>query len=120
MPEELKPCPSCGSARICLSEHVGRKVRIMCPDCYMNGPSDITSEAAVAAWNALPRRPIWTDEPPKAEGFYFIKTLTGVIMVDLETDAGAPHGLANRAYGIHQWAGPIEEPLEPENDEGKA
>ena len=60
---ELKPCPACGGTRACVSEHIGSRVRLLCPDCYMTGPA-ATTDAAIAAWNALPRRPRWTNEPP--------------------------------------------------------
>ncbi len=72
MNEELTllPCPACGhpvgiartngiSAAFVICRHIG---------CALSGPIRKTDEAAVAAWNALPRAMTWTNEPPKVPG----------------------------------------------------
>ena len=64
MPEELTllPCPACGHpAGIARANGTGCAF-VMCQHvkCAFSGPIKTTSEAAVAAWNALPRALEWT------------------------------------------------------------
>ena len=75
MSEELTllPCPACGHpAGIARANGTGCAF-VMCQHvkCAFSGPIKTTSEAAVAAWNALPRALEWTDEPPKVPGWYW-------------------------------------------------
>lgn len=69
MSEELTllplPCPACGHpAGIARTNGTGCAF-VMCQHvkCAFSGPIKTTSEAAVAAWNALPRALEWTTEP---------------------------------------------------------
>lgn len=67
MPQELKPCPYCGSAARMVHEEAGDTAFyfVGCSDCGMYGPTEaITPQDAVTAWNALPRALVWTTEPP--------------------------------------------------------
>lgn len=60
MPQELKPCPYCGSATRMVHEEAGDTAFyfVGCSDCGMYGPTEaITFQDAIAAWNALPRTP---------------------------------------------------------------
>lgn len=70
------------------------------------------------------RRPVWQDEMPDEEGFWFIKTRGGEISTriivkrdgDLRVCATSPYefGTALRVYNFHgtKWAGPIPMPVE--------
>lgn len=52
MPNELKPCPFCGSKRIHLvdaSELGNNWVR--CDNCETEGPCHLTEQNAIEAWN---------------------------------------------------------------------
>ena len=120
MSEELTllplPCPACGHpAGIARANGTGCAF-VMCQHvkCAFSGPIKTTSEAAIAAWNALPRSLAWTDEPPKVPGWYWFKDdlfckkggimrITDVWIEELKKTSG-PHD---------QWAGPIPEPREP-------
>lgn len=69
MSEELTllplPCPACGHpAGIARANGTGCAF-VMCQHvkCAFSGPIKTTSEAAVAAWNNLPRALTWTTEP---------------------------------------------------------
>lgn len=63
MSEELKPCPNpkcgCKTPRV-IKEFSGDTefFFVVCPDCSMAGPIEACSrDAAIAAWNSLPRAP---------------------------------------------------------------
>ena len=98
MPEQLKPCPACGSASVQLmtsySPWFTQAFHVLCIDCQMQGPIACSQReedaidiqdleclagstgfeaAAIAAWNALPRALRWTHEPPKVAGWYWRK-----------------------------------------------
>lgn len=51
----LKPCPFCGSAEVCITQHPGAGVPIVyeghCDDCYAEGPSCDSAEDAIERWN---------------------------------------------------------------------
>lgn len=101
MPEELKPCPICGenmNLMVMKNNHpiaADKPYYIQCGNgCLCAGPTaSATADAAITAWNALPRAPhitpndadckgcperrppqpalVWTDEPPKVPGWYW-------------------------------------------------
>lgn len=109
MSEELTllPCPACGhpvgiartngiSAAFVICRHIG---------CALSGPIRKTDEAAVAAWNALPRALTWTNEPPKVPGWYWYKTSSHLGITKFPE-------LCDRTREGWQWAGPIPEPRE--------
>ena len=77
MPGEMKPCPHCGGrARYWDGNPDGSQgVYVFCKECGLRGPltMDMTETAAIAAWNALPRKLRWTKEQPKAPGWYWYK-----------------------------------------------
>lgn len=102
MPEQLKPCPACGSASVQLmtsySPWFTQAFHVLCIDCQMQGPIACSQReedaidiqdleclagstgfeaAAIAAWNALPRALTWTHEPPKVAGWYWWRTSKG-------------------------------------------
>lgn len=114
---ELKPlpCPACGSQNcnfglvenytLGYDEHF-----IECWCCDMQGPYCDTEEAAIAAWNALPRALTWTTEPPTVPGWYWARP-----------DNAHPSADQLIVYYIDpscvpdwmvQWAGPITPPRE--------
>ena len=127
MSEELTllplPCPACGHPAGIVRANGTGCAFVMCQHvkCAFSGPIKITSEAAVAAWNALPRTLTWTDEPPKVPGWYWFKTAYRIHIVSVEHD----HRKVDDLYicvgsvgiwmsNLHgQWAGPIPEPREP-------
>lgn len=115
MPEELTllplPCPACGHpAGIARANGTGCAF-VMCQHvkCAFSGPIKTTSEAAIAAWNALPRALTWTDEPPKVPGWYWYrhKPSRTIAMINIDVDPTEYESLPG------QWAGPIPEPREP-------
>lgn len=70
----------------------------------------------------------WTSEPPTEPGFYFVKwpraSMRVVEITNKLCDNGSHMELFANGYGVHcsvsyfdrrtQWAGPIPEPVEPE------
>ncbi len=127
MPEELTllplPCPACGHpAGIARANGTGCAF-VMCQHvkCAFSGPIKTTSEAAVAAWNALPRALTWTNEPPKVPGWYWFKDEYGIRIAWIKHDSRKMNelyavigGVGNWMSTLHgQWAGPIPEPREP-------
>lgn len=140
MPEQLKPCPACGSDNVeCLvctinaDENQDVHFHIACEACYTSGPIADNGKIAADKWNSLPRRPdyndvdcagcperrrsalTWTTEPPKVPGFYFLKMASGTISMVYLSEADI---MDNDWHGsIGQWvanAGPIHTPREPE------
>lgn len=125
---ELKPlpCPACGSENIHVASTRAMYV-IACYDCSMAGPCSDAQEAAIPAWNSLPRALTWTTEPPKVEGFYWWKCEQeqpdAPLMVHADFFEGEFHYMFIYEDGpcFHEcdkchWAGPIPipMPLEPE------
>ena len=127
MPEVILPCPACGaveneSDKFGLSYRLG--VQIVCHKCGMYGP--VAAEdfnEAVGKWNTLPRALTWTHEPPKVAGWYFQRAMgkekTQRIAFVSATLSGlhCKCGCSSRplAHWVEfEWAGPIPEPLEPE------
>ena len=95
MPEQLKPCPACGSDNVeCLvctinaDEEQDVHFHIACEACYTSGPIADNGKIAADKWNSMPRRPdyndvdcagcperrhsalTWGEEPPKVAGWY--------------------------------------------------
>ena len=137
MPEELKPCPICGenmNLMVMKNNHpiaADKPYYIQCGNgCLCAGPTaSATADAAITAWNSLPRAPhitpndadckgcperrppqpalVWTDEPPKVPGWYWHKENSGEIrMIGVGVDLSEYESLPG------QWAGPIPMPEE--------
>lgn len=114
---------------------------IACEACYTSGPIGDNGKIAADRWNSLPRRPdyndvdcagcperrhnalTWTTEPPKVAGWYFQRAMgkekTQRIAFVSATLSGlhCKCGCSSRplAHWVEfEWAGPIPEPLEPE------
>lgn len=120
---ELKPlpCPACGSEKLTVLEEMfhGLSNMVVC-SCGLRGPKMLTPEAAITAWNSLPRALTWTKEPPEVlPGFYFLKMASGTISMVYLSEADLMH---NDWHGsIGQWvanAGPITPPREMPGVEG--
>lgn len=112
MSEELTllQCPACGHpAGIARANGTGCAF-VMCQHvkCAFSGPIKTTSEAAIAAWNALPRSLAWTNEPPKVPGWYWFRN-GGAKPVILSITLPVKW----KAEPDDEWAGPIPEPREP-------
>ncbi len=117
MSEELTllplPCPACGHpAGIARANGTGCAF-VMCQHvkCAFSGPIKTTSEAAIAAWNALPRALTWTNEPPKVPGWYWNRDTrhpneAGFLLVS----NSRIEQLQRMSKPTEQWAGPIPEP----------
>lgn len=76
MPEKLKPCPACGTPGDTLEVYPVKDgfYQVGCWDCFMRGTRLLSPDKAIKAWNALPRRLRWTNEPPKEPGWYWWRT----------------------------------------------
>lgn len=148
MSEELKPCPNpkcgCKTPRV-IKEFSGDTefFFVVCPDCSMAGPIEACSrDAAIAAWNSLPRAPhitpndadckgcperrpglAWTKEPPKVSGNYWWicgqEQPDEPQMVNVVLSEGRFHFFFHYSEGpfFHEcdscrWAGPIPGPEE--------
>lgn len=71
---QLKPCPHCGSTNVGALYHiVDEMYYVCCNDCHMRGPEKKYKAIAQRAWQALPRQPKWTSEPPTKPGWYFTR-----------------------------------------------
>lgn len=113
MSEELTllPCPACKRHSAGITRTNGTGVAfVMCRriGCALSGPIRKTDEAAVAAWNALPRALTWTDEQPKVPGWYWFRN-GGANPVILSITLPVKW----KAEPDDEWAGPIPEPREP-------
>lgn len=125
MSEELTllplPCPACGHpAGIARANGTGCAF-VMCQHvkCAFSGPIKTTSEAAIAAWNALPRALTWTNEPPKVPGWYWNRDTrhpneAGFLLVS----NSRIEQLQRMSKPTEQWAGPIPEPKEQGGHDG--
>ena len=109
MSDKLKPCPYCnGQAEMGYGDAC---YFVYCTHCNTCGAGEVDSgadaeEQAAEAWNALPRRPQWTTEPPTEPGWYWQRRdkEDTPLPVRVEDISDLP---ANA-----QWAGPIPEPQE--------
>ena len=124
MPEQLKPCPACGSVNCRLIERE-MSAYVVCDfkGCWMSGPIKEYADSAIAAWNQLPRALTWTTEPPKVAGWYFQRTLGEDKTINVAYVYSGLSGLyckcgcrntTLKCWIGFEWAGPIPEPLEQE------
>ena len=126
MPEELTllPCPLC-QATAHVEYHNGY-LRVICegePGCpfRMGGKRFVFTDECYDWWNNLPRALEWTTEPPKGPGWYWFKDEYGIRIAWIKHDSRKMNelyavigGVGNWMSILHgQWAGPINEPLEP-------
>ena len=129
MSEELTllPCPACKRHSAGITRTNGTGVAfVMCRriGCALSGPIRKTDEAAVAAWNALPRALTWTDNRPQVPGWYWFKGEYGIRIAWIKHDSRKMNelyavigGVGNWMSTLHgQWAGPITEPQEPKGE----
>ena len=73
----LLPCPACKGAKCMVTgSSSGFGLCGKCTDCAACGPMITQSascsieQAAIDAWNAMPRAIEWSSEPPKVAGLY--------------------------------------------------
>lgn len=123
MSEELTllPCPARGHpAGIARANGTGCAF-VMCQHvkCAFSGPIKTTSEAAVAAWNALPRALEWTTEPQLGAWNWWRDENSripryvyqdGTVDIAMQIDRVPYQKLGG------QWAGPIPEPRPHEQE----
>lgn len=70
MTAALEPCPNpeCPGSEPVIDQHpqilTSKAVRVICLGCQTCGPLRNTEAEARRLWNALPRAPRWTSEPP--------------------------------------------------------
>ena len=137
IPEQLKPCPACGSASVQLmtscSPWFTQAFHVLCIDCQMQGPIACSQReedaidiqdleclagstgfeaAAIAAWNTIPRALRWTTEPPKVAGWYWVRQRGEAFdLIQHYNQADIDAGFDNERR-LKQWAGPIAPPIE--------
>ena len=112
MSEVILPCHACGGDDTAAWEYV------VCKQCYARGPICKTREAAIAAWNKLPRALRWTNEPPKVAGEYWWRASKGqnVSTLRIWSRSGVfgywfdSEFITELSRG--EWAGPIAPPVE--------
>ena len=73
MPEVILPCPACGSNDSECIFGEDEMYSVDCGNCAMRGPAERNPDAAIAAYNTIPRALRWTNEPPKVAGWYWRK-----------------------------------------------
>ena len=70
---KLKPCPYCGCDNIVRKSGIPNTpeytLQCECLLCHTQGPKLGTDEAALGAWNNLPRHLQWTTELPMEAGW---------------------------------------------------
>lgn len=121
MPEVILPCPACGSNDSECIFGEDEMYSVDCGNCAMRGPAERNPDAAIAAYNTLPRALTWTTEPPKVAGKYWWRPVGKKIgrIRDIFVRNGDA-GFLDHNYrfikdiGDGEWAGPIPTPLEPE------
>lgn len=125
MPEVILPCPACGGIAHSEDGHDGHHLVywVECSACEMNGPMLRTNaDAAISAWNALPRSLRWTHEPPKVAGWYWRKETAAdrahVFHFTGNWEDYGEHWESDRVCQLplnlngNLWAGPIAPPVE--------
>lgn len=126
MSAQMKPCPGykCNNTYCCVRVIMQGYAYVYCHHCNCAGPYVYTTEGetiaelrsrAIAAWNALPRELVWTKEHPQAPGWYWVRSVcpdTGFASPAIAYHYNDGVGEVSQNY-LHQWAGPIPEPLEP-------
>ncbi len=120
MPEVILPCPACGSDIIEIDWDNGVYC-MKCQRCSVGGPcfsDDDPIEAAIAAWNALPRSLPWTTEPPKVAGKYWWRPVgkkIGRIREVYSRNGNLGYIDSNDFFvtclTVGEWAGPIAPPI---------
>lgn len=110
MSEELTllPCPACVASDVVL--RVDTRAYVFCTACGMCGPCAPKADAdyAIRQWNALPRALTWTDSRPKVPGWYWFKSSDTKPMI-----LSIMLPVKWKAEPDDEWAGPINEPIEP-------
>ncbi len=112
-------CHWCGRAYAVITTGARSAVCCKTPGCFASGPEAATPALAVAAWERVAPKPVWTSEPPKEPGLYLVaagedaKRFPAVIRV-LE---GEERHTAEAYRGWHFAAIPdptdIPQPVEP-------
>lgn len=111
-----KLSPAATIFRLCRELELGELRR---KDKPLKVPTALTNkaarEAAVAAWNALPRALTWTYEPPKVPGMYWnrSKNYPNEACIIRVSKYRIEQLARMRCSPNEQWAGPIPEPCEP-------
>lgn len=118
-------------------DRIGRTHYVRCHTCYMQGPEKYGKNNAAKAWNAIPRTPKWTSEPPTQPGWYFTrrnrpgKPLRVMyvkeekrydhrvgeerkFMTMAETRSETGYIIEELNQDDRQWAGPIPQPQDAE------
>lgn len=126
MPEVILPCPACGGIAHSEDGHDGHHLVywVECSACEMNGPMLRTNiEAAITAWNSLPRALHWTHEPPKVAGWYWCRECKSGVTLCVEVYGASSFLLFGSKRddfnpqrpvtvdGI-EWGGPIPSPID--------
>lgn len=132
MDSHLKPCPYCGENTL-VPRYDGGRCFVICLSCEMRGPAESKMNDAKYAWNAIPRTPEWTSEPPTQTGWYFTrrnrpgKPLRVMyvkeekrydhrvkeerkVMTMAETRSETGYIIEELNQDDRQWAGPIPDP----------
>lgn len=126
------PCPACGKSASVFIYDYQVTYAVMCNSCGMKGPQTFIREVelsemideAVTAWNILPRTPIWTNEPPKIEGYYWVRhraLKNSVIDLVYKRYGSLMYVFNGQEVNINTldclvWAGPISLPKENIHD----
>ena len=129
----------CLACTIYADENQDVHFHIACEACYTSGPIGDNGKIASDKWNSLPRRPdyndvdcagcperrrsalTWGEEPPKVAGWYSWRSGKGqnITMIQTHIFNGVcgywdGNGVFRTDLNRGEWAGPIPEPLEPE------
>lgn len=128
--KKMLPCPACGKDNYMdISENpIHGTTYVRCANCMMQGPAffERDNDAAIKAWNALPRALCWTKERPTTPGWYWWRAWRGGTAVVTEVCYSIPVTGEKRLYAQFvdctkalyidqfegEWAGPIPEPKE--------
>lgn len=114
----LIPCPDCGESGFTVFiQELSGEWRGHC-GCGHATRYCKTREAAISAWNSLPRALRWTHEPPKMAGWYWWRTSKGqnVNTIHIWSRSGVLGYYFDTefitALDRGEWAGPIVPPIE--------
>lgn len=102
----IKPCPNCN-----IDDEIGIGCRngrafVYCSACEMDGPEADNDDAAVAAWNALPRRA--DIERVERERDWLIKRISGKLCSEYKKDCPAMNNV-NDFRCMECWSKAVEE-----------
>ena len=117
----LVPCPDCGESGFTVFiQELNGEWRGNC-GCGHTTRYCKTREAAIAAWNRLPRAFRWTHEPPKVAGWYFQRAMgkektqriafVSATLSGLHCKCGCSSRPLAHWVGF-EWAGPIPPPID--------